>query len=251
HRYADRYPWNDARRELEDQILATQEQTKELRNINEQKIKEILNARASNLKLQRNIQQMQIQISQLLQTLEASEAKDRQQQAQIKNLGSRLNSALARKVQELDQYRSEFFGRMRRLLAGEKRIEIKGDRFVLQSEVLFESGSADLGVIGKLELAKIAEILKKISKDIPSEIDWILRIDGHTDQRPIATARFPSNWELSSARAISVAKALIEAGVSSTRLAVTGFAHYQPVNQGHSDAAYKQNRRIEIKLTQR
>ena len=183
--------------------------------------------------------------------LEASEKRDTEKKIQIASLGKRLNAALASKVHELGRYRSEFFGRLRDLLGGQKGVRIVGDRFVFQSEVLFAKGAADIGDAGKNQLLQLALTLKQISREIPADIDWILRVDGHTDKDPIKTARFPSNWELSSARAISVVQFLINQGLPPNRLAATGFGEFQPLDDHSDEIAKRRNRRIELKLTQR
>jgi chemotaxis protein MotB len=173
------------------------------------------------------------------------------QSATIANLGQRLNVALASKVEELSQFRSEFFGQLRKALGDREDVRIVGDRFVFQSEVLFESGSADIGPGGREQLAKLATALKEIIGKIPSELPWVLQVDGHTDRIPISTARFPTNWELSSARAIAVAQYLIGQGIPPDRVAARGFAEFQPLDPGTGPDANRRNRRIEIKLTTR
>jgi chemotaxis protein MotB len=194
---------------------------------------------------------LRAQIAQLNAALEASETKDKEQQAKIADLGKRLNAALARKVQELSRYRSEFFGRLRIVLGNRPDIRVVGDRFVFQSEVLFASGSAELGKEGKEQMARLAATLKDIAAKIPSGVDWVLRIDGHTDDLPISTARFPSNWELSTARAISVVKFLISQGIPASRLAAAGFSEFQPLDAKDDEISRRRNRRIEMKLDQR
>ena len=201
--------------------------------------------------LNQQILALREQLSRIETALEATEAKDREQSVVISDLGRRLNLALAQKVEELQRYRSEFFGRLREVLGERTDITVVGDRFVFQSEVLFASGSADLGVVGKSQLATFATTLLEIAEKIPDELPWILRVDGHTDRIPISTAAFPSNWELSSARANSVVKFLVSQGVSPVRLAATGFAEHQPIDSGDGAAAYRRNRRIELKLTER
>lgn len=191
------------------------------------------------------------QLAALNDALEASEAKNRDQEVQIVNLGSRLNEALATKVQELARYRSEFFGRLREVLGDRTDIRIEGDRFVFQSEVLFGSGQAVLNPEGEGQLQQLAETLVQIAADIPDDIDWILRVDGHTDERPISTARFPSNWELASARAISVVKFLVQSGIPPENLVAAGFGEFQPIDGRQDEIAYRRNRRIEFKLDQR
>ena len=194
---------------------------------------------------------MRQQLQAIMEALNVAEAKDKEAQVVIQNLGARLNVALAQRVEELAGYRSEFFGRLRELLGDRPDVRVVGDRFVFQSEVLFDAGADQLGDAGKAELAKFAQTLVTISRTIPQDIPWVLRVDGHTDVRPIATARFPSNWELSTARAVSVVKYLVERGVPQNRLAATGFGEHQPLDAGNDEIAYRRNRRIELKLTER
>ena len=170
--------------------------------------------------------------------------------AKLYELGKKLNTALAVKVGELNQYKSEFFGRLRAILGNREDILIVGDRFIFQSEVLFESGSADIGTEGLIQLANLSRILLDITKDIPNDIPWVLQIQGHTDQNPINTPIYPSNWELSAARAISVGRVLINSGVDSDKISVAGFAEFQPLELGDDPSSLRKNRRIEIKLTQ-
>jgi len=191
------------------------------------------------------------QLSRIAAALEASEAKVKEQQGQIVELGKRLNLALVNKVEELARYRSEFFGRLRSILGDRPDIRIVGDRFVFQSEVLFAPGSAELGEEAKKQLAQVVTALKEVSDKIPPDINWILQVDGHTDRRPISTAQFPSNWELSTARAMSVVRFAIEQGIPASRLATAGFADQQPLDSANSEDAYRRNRRIELKLTGR
>lgn len=191
------------------------------------------------------------QLAALNEALEASEAKNEEQNVQIVNLGKRLNEALATKVQELARYRSEFFGRLREVLGDRADIRIVGDRFVFQSEVLFGSGQAVLNPQGEQQLEQLAQTLVQIAGEIPADIDWILRVDGHTDERPISTARFPSNWELASARAISVVKFLVRSGIPPENLVAAGFGQFQPIDGGQDEISYRRNRRIEFKLDQR
>lgn len=191
------------------------------------------------------------QLARLNAALEAAEAKDREQEAVIADLGKRLNVALARKVEELSRYRSEFFGRLREVLGDRPDIRVVGDRFVFQSEVLFESGSAEIGDNGQRQLARLATTLLEIAESIPTEISWVLRVDGHTDVLPISTSRFPSNWELSTARAVSVVKFLVGRGVPPGRLAAAGFGEFQPLDPRADEIGHRRNRRIELKLTER
>ena len=190
-------------------------------------------------------------IQKLNAALEAAEEADRKSQATITDLGQRLNRALAAKVGELQRYRSEFFGRLREVLGNRPGIRVVGDRFVFQSEVLFASGSAELGEDGQAQMAHLAQTLLQISGEIPPDVSWVLRVDGHTDTRPISTFQFPSNWELSAARAISVVKFLIGQGVPPDRLAATGFGEFQPIDERTDEIGNRRNRRIELKLTER
>ncbi|MDR3518390.1 MAG: peptidoglycan -binding protein [Azospirillaceae bacterium] len=201
--------------------------------------------------LNQQVAALRDQLQQLNHALEASEAKTALQQNQITDLGQRLNLALANKVEELARYRSEFFGRLRETLGDRPDIRIVGDRFVFQSEVLFPTGSAEIEDSGKVQLAALAKTLIEIAGHIPSDVNWILRVDGHTDARPIKSPAFPSNWELSAARAISVVKFLTDQGIAPERLAAAGFGEFQPIDSGTSDAALARNRRIELKLDQR
>jgi chemotaxis protein MotB len=201
--------------------------------------------------LNRQLLALRQQLARLSVALEVSEAKAAEQDVQIVDLGKRLNAALASKVEELARYRSEFFGRLREVLGDRPDIQIVGDRFVFQSEVLFETGSAELGAPGQVQLAQFAETLLEIAAKIPPEVDWILRVDGHTDKRPIRTYLFQSNWQLSTARAISVVNFLESQGVPSKRLVAAGFGEYQPLAEGDSEDIYRRNRRIELKLDQR
>ena len=208
-------------------------------------------ARAEVAFLNKQLRALRQQISQIAETLEVSEAKAKKQKTRIANLGKRLNAALANKVQELSYYRSEFFGNLRAVLGNQPGIRIVGDRFVFQSEVLFKTGSAELGAEGKTQIKQLAGTLNEITKKIPKKLKWVLRVDGHTDNIPIKTSRFPSNWELSTARAISVVKYLIANDILPTNLAATGFGEFQPIDPRNDEIANRRNRRIELKLTQR
>jgi chemotaxis protein MotB len=191
------------------------------------------------------------QLAVLSDALEASEERQRESKTQIADLGRRLNSALAQRVQELARFRSEFFGRLRTILSQRSDIRIVGDRFVFQSEVLFPKGSASINPAGVQEIAKLAAAITELETEIPSDIAWVLRVDGHTDNDPIRSATFQSNWELSSARAIAVVRLLIDNGVSPKRLVAAGFGEFQPIDPGDSEEAKGRNRRIELKLTER
>lgn len=208
-------------------------------------------ARARVALLNRQLAALRQQLSRISVALEASETKAKEQDTRIVNLGSRLNAALASKVEELARYRSEFFGRLRELLGDRNDVRVEGDRFVFQSEVLFGSGSADMVGAGRDQISRLATTLKDIASRIPNDIDWVLRVDGHTDRIPIHTAQFPSNWELSTARALAVVKLLIEDGLPPHRLAAAGFGEYRPLDKTSSLESLRRNRRIEFKLTGR
>jgi chemotaxis protein MotB len=201
--------------------------------------------------LNQQISALRRQLAALEEALDASEKRDKESQGRIADLGSRLNVALAQRVQELSRYRSEFFGRLRAILGNRPDIRIVGDRFVFQSEVFFDTGQALLLPEGRAELDTVASALTDLDKKTPSEIAWVLRVDGHTDVRPINSPVFKSNWELSSARAISVVQYLISLGVPAQRLVAAGFAEFQPLDTAPTEDAYRRNRRIELKLTER
>ena len=189
------------------------------------------------------------QIASLSAALALEEAESEAYKVEIAELGQRLNQALVRRVEELDKFRSDFFGQLRAVLGDNPDIEIVGDRFLFKSELLFPSGSAALEPGGREQLDRLAATLQSVSREIPSSVDWILRIDGHTDRRPIRTARFPSNWELSAARALSIVNYLVARGIPPHRLAAAGFGEFRPIDPGDSAEAYARNRRIELKLT--
>jgi chemotaxis protein MotB len=201
--------------------------------------------------LNQQIAALRRQLAALENALEASEVKDKESQARLSDLGARLNLALAQRVQELSRFRSEFFGRLRTILGDRPDVRVVGDRFVFQSEVFFDAGSAVIQPGGRAELDKLASALVELEKQIPKDVAWVLRVDGHTDTRPIASAQFPSNWELSAARAISVVQYLIGKGISPQRLVAAGFGEFQPLDPAPNDDAYRRNRRIELKLTER
>jgi chemotaxis protein MotB len=201
--------------------------------------------------LNQQISALRRQLAALEEALDASEKRDKESQSRIADLGSRLNVALAQRVQELSRYRSEFFGRLRAILGNRPDIRIVGDRFVFQSEVFFDTGQATLLPEGIAELDTVAGALTELDQKIPKEIAWVLRVDGHTDVRPVSGLTFKSNWELSSARAISVVQYLVSRGIPPQRLVAAGFAEFQPLDTGNTEDAYKRNRRIELKLTER
>ena len=200
--------------------------------------------------LNQQLSALRTQIAALEEALQASESVDTENRTQIADLGRRLNLALAQRVQDLSRYRSDFFGKLREILEGRADVRVVGDRFVFQSEVLFDAGEAAISPEGEAELAKLGGAIKELQAQIPADVNWVLRIDGHTDKRPINTAQFPSNWELSAARAISVAKYLITQGVPANRLVPAGFGEFTPIDTGDSDEAFRRNRRIEFKLTE-
>jgi chemotaxis protein MotB len=206
-------------------------------------------ARAEVVLLNRQIEVLKKQLEEIGRALVTAEAEKSARESELKELGKRLNIVLARQVNKLERYRSEFFGRLREIVGDNPDLRVEGDRFVLQSELLFDSGSADLGEEGKVHLAGIAKTLRQLSKNIPKDIDWILRIDGHTDRVPIKNERFPSNWELSTARAVSVVRFLEDQGIPARRMTAAGFSRFHPIDPSHTPEAYRKNRRIEIKLT--
>jgi chemotaxis protein MotB len=201
--------------------------------------------------LNQQIAAMRRQLQSLNALLTDAESKNKASEAQIADLGKRLNSALAQRVQELTRYRSEFFGRLRQILSQRSDILVVGDRFVFQAEVLFEKGQAALNPEGQTEMLKLADALKQLEREIPPDIAWVLRVDGHTDADPIRSAQFVSNWELSSARAIAVVNFMIANGVQPQHLVAAGFGEFQPIDPGSTEEAKSRNRRIELKLTER
>jgi chemotaxis protein MotB len=224
--------------QLNDQIAAQQlEATRSVSQI------ELLNQQLAALRRQ---------IGALEQALEASESRDREAQTTIADLGRRLNVALAQRVQELSRYRSDFFGRLREILGSRPGIQIVGDRFVVQAEVLFPSGSDQLNPAALGSLEQVALAVRELEAEIPADIAWVLRVDGHTDNRPLSgSGQFADNWELSAARAISVVQFMIASGVQPNHLVAAGFGEFQPISTGNSDAELAQNRRIEFKITDR
>lgn len=201
--------------------------------------------------LNQQLAALRLQLSSIQEALDASEAKDKDSQAKIADLGQRLNVALAKKVQELSRYRSDFFGKLKEALGARSDFQIVGDRFLFPSDVLFDSGSAEVKLEAGPQLDKLAAALRELETQIPPDIAWVMRIDGHTDIKPIATPEFPSNWELSAARAISVVRYLMQQGVPANRLVAAGFGEFQPIDTADSAEALRKNRRIELKLTER
>src|SRR3569833_2510894 len=206
-------------------------------------------AAAQVAQLNQQLAALRTQLGALEQALNASEATAAESKTQVADLGRRLNVALAQRVQDLSQYRSDFFGRLRKILEGRADVQVVGDRFVFQSEVLFPPGDASVSEAGKPALDNLADAIKQLQNEIPADINWVLRIDGHTDKRPINTPEFPSNWELSAARAIAVLKYLQANGVSAQHLVAAGFGDSRPIDPSETDEAYAKNRRIEFKLT--
>jgi chemotaxis protein MotB len=208
-------------------------------------------ARAQILLLNRQIDELKIQLASIASSLDLTQEQNEKKDVEIANLGQRLNVALAAKVEELQQYRSEFFGKLRSLLANRPGITVLGDRFVFQSEVLFPVGSAELTQAGNAQMTALAVTIKDIAAEIPPDLKWVLRVDGHTDPQPVKGGQFASNWELSAARAITVVKLLIADGVPADHLAATAFGEYQPFGTGDTPDAYAKDRRIELRLTDR
>ena len=202
-------------------------------------------------KLTRASIQLRNKLSQLQTLLSAYKAKDKKEKIKTLNIGKDLNSALARKVEELQRFKSEFFGRVRELIKGRPEIRVVGDRFVFQSEVLFSTGSVEIGPKGQLEMVRLAATLMEIEKSLPTDIDWILQIEGHTDNLPVKNGQiYKDNWELSTKRALSVLRYLIKQGIKPSRLSASGYGSFQPVDKKNNPQARKKNRRIEMKITQ-
>ena len=208
-------------------------------------------ARAQLALLNQQVDQLKAQLASVAQALELTQQQAKDKDVQITNLGQKLNAALAQKVEELQQYRSEFFGKLRTLLANRSGIQVVGDRFVFQSEVLFPVGSAELTQAGIAQMTTLAITIKDVASQIPPDVHWVLRVDGHTDPQPVKGGQFASNWELSAARAITVVKLLIADGVPPEHLAATGFGEYQPFGPGDTPNSYAKDRRIELRLTDR
>ena len=245
------------RDELEQQVkdaairATTEEQRRQALAVqlaDQQKLSEA--GRAQIALLTQQMSALRDQMQKVSAALDLAEAAGRDQNAQIANLSTRLNTALASKVEELQRYRSEFFGRLRDVLQNRQDVQVVGDRFVFQSEVLFPAGSADMSPSGQEQIRKLAATLKQIAAEIPPDVNWLLRVDGHADRQPRRSGD-GGNWELSSQRAINVVKLLVEEGIPARRLAATGFGEYQPLDPADSAAAYARNRRIELRLTDR
>jgi chemotaxis protein MotB len=239
------------KRDLENQVKALGAKTAGSDSAIAEERRLSADAQAQAALMAQQLQELQQELARLSATLDASDKLTAEQKAQISDLGRRMNRALAGKVQELQRYRSEFFGKLRDILGARPGVSVVGDRFVFQSEVLFSSGSAELGVEGQQQMVQLARTLLDISRQIPAEVNWILRVDGHTDTMPISTRAFASNWELSTARALSVVKFLAAQGIPAERLAAAGFGEFQPLDKAATPAARAKNRRIELKLDQR
>jgi len=201
--------------------------------------------------LNRQLAAVREQLEQLNAALDAAKVAAKDKDLKIDELGRELNLALAARVKELARYRSEFFGRLQAVLGERKDVQVVGDRFVFSSEVLFPSASDEVSADGMVQLGRLAETLKTLSADMPKDLPWVLQVDGHTDRRPIATPRFPSNWELSTARALAIVKFLHGQGIPPERLAATGYGEFHPLDARSTEEAYARNRRIELKLTSR
>ena len=231
---------NNLNKDIEENKLELVQKNKELK-VNKEEINTLISA---SLKLKNKLTQLQA-------LLAAYKAKDKKEKVKTINLGKGLNSALARRVEELQKFRSDFFGRVRELIKGRKEIRIVGDRFVFQSEVLFSLGSDELGAKGKIEMKKLATTLMEIEKSLPNDIDWILQIEGHTDSLPVKKGQsYADNWELSTKRALSVLRFLIKEGINPKKLSASGFGSHQPIESKNTEEARMKNRRIEMKITQ-
>lgn len=233
------------------QAAAAQDKARELATSLDREKQSVTRALAQVELLNQQIAALRRQLGALEAALEVSEKRERESQTRVADLGQRLNVALAQRVQELQRYRSDFFGRLRQILGNRPDVRVVGDRFVFQSEVFFDPGQSVLKPEGRDELDKIARALLDLEKQIPADIPWVMRVDGHTDIRPIANVQFPSNWELSSARAIAVVQYMIARGISPQRLVAAGFGEFQPLDAEKTEDAFRRNRRIELKLTER
>ena len=223
-----------------------QKQSEDLNNLSETKKNDL-----EIFELNRNVEKLNKRLAELSKLLVSAEDQDKRNKVKIENLGKKLNQALAGKLQELSEYQSIFFKKIKKALGDRTDIKVQGDRFIFPSEIFFESGSDIIQIDGIKKLSEIAKSLKEISGQIPNKIDWVLRIDGHTDKIPINNEKFNSNWHLSSSRAINIVKLLIDNGISPNRLVAAGFGEHSPLISEENEDAYKKNRRIEIKLTGR
>ncbi len=237
--------------DLASQLAVEQQRSATAETESEARGKELSAAQTTVADLAAQIENLKAELARIGDALDASEAKNKEQQVQLADLGQRLNQALASRVEELARYRSEFFGRLRQILGDRPDIRVVGDRFVFQSEVLFAPGNAALSPEAQQRLAPVAAALKELAPKIPNDLPWVLQVAGHTDRQPIATAQFPSNWELSTARALSVVRFFVSQGIPPDRLSAAGFGEYEPIDPADTPEAYSKNRRIELKLTER
>ena len=236
-----------ARATLQDRVAALAEATARIGGLED----ETAASRAEVVQMANAMTALRQRIEQLTALLAEKDAQAARDKVAIASLGKSLNNALASRVQELQRFRSEFFGRLSEVLKGREDVRIVGDRFVFQSEVLFAQGDASIGPAGQQQLAELAVVLNQIATEIPSDIDWVLQVEGHTDDIPVRAGRFADNWDLSTERALSVVRFLAEKGLEARRLAAAGYGEFQPLDISGSDTARRRNRRIEIKLTQR
>jgi len=243
---------------LETQISSVENQNQSLRDqissLEQDSVIQTTNlndALAQISRLSEDIKILSNEIQLLNNLLESKEAEIASNKIELGELGDRLNRVLTSELYKLQKYRSEFFGQLSETLGQREDIQIKGDRFIFQSEILFESGSTDIQSGGRVALSLIAKTLIDLSNQIPTDLNWILQVDGHTDKVPISTARFPSNWELSHARALEVVKFFIQQGIPADKLSANGYGEHQPISLGSSPEDLKLNRRIELKITQR
>ena len=245
----------DYSKTLEEKIASLKDKALLSQRENIESSKEIIKLRSQINVLKVALSEVNLKLSQLQALFEKQKAEDEKHKVETVNLGKNLNSALASRVKELQKFRSEFFGRLSELLENREEIRIVGDRFVFQSELLFEKGSADLGIKGDEQLKKLFVTLDDIAKTIPSDINWVLQVEGHTDNIPITAGKFLDNWDLSTERALSVVRFLINQGISPSRLSATGYGEHQPIAIINSDLTQEEinskNRRIELKITQR
>ena len=252
---------NELKIALEEKIKNTTQLRNEVSDLDKQVNKKILEIQSKDKILKANKEEVNQLISttlklknkltQLQTLLSAYKAKDKKENVKTLNLGKDVNSALARRVEELEKFKSDFFGRVKELIKGRKEIRVVGDRFVFQSEVLFSLGSEELGVEGQLEMQKLATTLMEIEKSLPTDIDWILQIEGHTDSLPVKKGQtYRDNWELSTKRALSVLRFLIKQGIDPNRLSASGYGSFQPIDKKNTKSARMKNRRIEMKITQ-
>jgi chemotaxis protein MotB len=243
-----------SRNQLMQQTADAEARAERLANMNQElddKDELSISQQAMIMRLSNQIASLQNQLRQIASALKLQKEMTADKEGELENVSRRLNTLLAERVNQLEQYQSAFFSRLRNILAANENIRIVGDRFLLPSELLFASGSARLGTEGKQELDKLAQVLLDVVETIPADLEWILRIDGHTDLIPINTPQFPSNWELSTARAVAVVRYLADQGVPQNRMVAAGFGEFFPVANGTTPEALQENRRIEIKLTDR